>query len=108
LSIASQHLLPSHLVSIRVFDVEPAYQRAVDINALRALAPPPPVPAPPFPGPSPAPRPPLERRHSRRSGTGERHIQAAADYVSDVSKRHALFGDPVIPAPAEPFSSASL
>src|SRR5438876_1633831 len=26
LSIASQHLLPSHLVSIRVFDVEPAYR----------------------------------------------------------------------------------
>ena len=25
LSIASQHLVPSHLVSIRVFDVEPAY-----------------------------------------------------------------------------------
>ena len=25
LSIPSQHLLPSHLVSIRVFDVEPAY-----------------------------------------------------------------------------------
>jgi|GraSoiStandDraft_32_1057276.scaffolds.fasta_scaffold03271_2 hypothetical protein len=26
LSIASQHLVPSHLVSIRVFDVEPAYR----------------------------------------------------------------------------------
>ena len=25
LSIASQHFVPSHLVSIRVFDVEPAY-----------------------------------------------------------------------------------
>jgi hypothetical protein len=27
----------------------------------------------------------------------DRHIQVAADDVSDVSKRHALFGDPVIP-----------
>jgi len=26
----------------------------------------------------------------------DRHIQAAADYVSDVSKRHALFGDPML------------
>ena len=27
----------------------------------------------------------------------DRHLQAAADCVSDVSKRHALFGDRVIP-----------
>jgi len=34
----------------------------------------------------------------RLGGFGDdRHVQVPADYVSDVSKRHALFGDPVIP-----------
>jgi hypothetical protein len=32
-----------------------------------------------------------------RAPGGDRHIQAAADYVSDVSQWRALFGDPVIP-----------
>ena len=27
----------------------------------------------------------------------DRHVQAPADYVSDLSQRHALFGDRVIP-----------
>ena len=37
-----------------------------------------------------------------------RHLQAPADCLSDLSQRHALFGDRVIPGARDPFSSASL